>query len=240
MELQNKVALVTGGAVRVGRAISCELLSKGVQLYCHYYQSEKKALELKEQFPEVNLIQKNLGLHHNAQLIIDQIMEEKGKIDILINNAAIFIRTPLGQVSEQLWDMQFNLNLKAGFFLAQEAGKVMQRHGSGKIINIADTSGLSAWPSYIPYSITKSGVINMTKGLARALAPNVQVNAINPGPVYLPDYYTSEQREKAIANTLLKREGKSEDIASAVRFLLEDGDYLTGVILSVDGGRSLS
>jgi len=110
---------------------------------------------------------------------------------------------------------------------------------TGKIINIADTSGLRPWPSYIPYSLTKSGMISLTKGLAKALAPHVQVNCINPGPVLMPETYSKEQINRAIDLTLLNRAGKAEDVAAAVRFILEDGDYITGLILSVDGGRSI-
>jgi pteridine reductase len=131
------------------------------------------------------------------------------------------------------------MNLKSPFFLSQEASKIMVANKSGKIINIADTSGLRPWPSYIPYSLTKSGMINLTKGFAKALAPHIQVNCINPGPVLIPDTYTDEQIAQAIDKTLLKRAGKAEDVSAAVRFLLEDGDYITGVILSVDGGRSI-
>jgi NAD(P)-dependent dehydrogenase (short-subunit alcohol dehydrogenase family) len=115
----------------------------------------------------------------------------------------------------------------------------MVKNKTGKIINIADTSGLRPWPSYIPYSITKSGVISLTRGLAKALAPDIQVNCINPGPVLIPDDYNSAQILQAIEKTLLKRTGTAEDIAHAVRFLLEDGDYITGLVLSVDGGRSI-
>jgi NAD(P)-dependent dehydrogenase (short-subunit alcohol dehydrogenase family) len=240
MKLEGKIALVTGGAVRVGRAISKELLKNGTRLYCHYYRSETQAKKLKAEFPQVQLLKGDLSVHNTGKMLIDQIIKDVGRIDILVNNAAIFIKTPFGEITEEDWDKHFNLNLKAGFFLAQAAGKNMLNIGNGKIINIADTSGLSPWPSYLPYSLAKSGVISMTKGLAKVLAPNVQVNGINPGPVYLPPKFSSAQREKAVARTLLKREGKAQDIANAVRFLIEDGDYITGTILSVDGGRSLS
>ncbi len=239
MKIKGKIALVTGGAVRVGRAISEMLLNNGAQLFCHYYHSEKRAHELKTEFPNVHLLKGDLRDHHTGKKLINQIIDEVGRIDILVNNAAIFIKTPFGSITEDDWDKHFNLNLKAGFFLAQEAGKIMLKKGSGKIINIADTSGLSPWPSYLPYSLTKSGVISMTKGLAKVLAPIVQVNGINPGPVHLPPDFSIEQRQKAIFHTLLKREGKAEDIANTVRFLLEDGDYITGTVISVDGGRSL-
>jgi len=239
MKIESKIALVTGGAIRVGRAISEELLKHGITLYCHYYHSEKEAQELKSEFPQVELLKGNLSVHNTGKKLINQIVDDAGRIDILVNNAAIFIKTPFGKIKEEDWDKHFNLNLKAGFFLAQEAGKSMCKTGSGKIINIADTSGLSPWPSYLPYSLTKSGVISMTKGLAKVLAPKVQVNGINPGPVHLPSDFSSIQREKAISNTLLKREGRAQDIANAVRFLIEDGDYITGTVIAVDGGRSL-
>jgi len=239
MNLKDKVVLVTGGAVRIGRAISSELLKKDVHLFCHYFHSEKEAVELKNEYPQVRLLKGDLSQHNTGRHLINRIVDEAGRIDVLVNSAAIFLRTPFGEITEDNWDKLFSLNLKAGFFLAQEAGKIMLEKGSGKIINIADTSGLSPWPSYIPYSITKSGVISMTKGLARALAPKVQVNGINPGPVLLPSDYTPAQRQQAISQTILKREGRAEDVAFAVRFLLEDGDYITGSVISVDGGRNL-
>jgi NAD(P)-dependent dehydrogenase (short-subunit alcohol dehydrogenase family) len=149
------------------------------------------------------------------------------------------MKTPFGTVTEENWDNLFALNLKPNFFLSQEASKIMMEKQAGKIVNIADTSGLRPWPSYIPYSLTKSGMISLTKGLAIALAPYVQVNCINPGPVLMPDKYSNVQIAQTIEKTLLKRAGQAEDVASAVRFLLEDGDYITGLILSVDGGRSI-
>jgi NAD(P)-dependent dehydrogenase (short-subunit alcohol dehydrogenase family) len=116
----------------------------------------------------------------------------------------------------------------------------MKRHGQGKIINIGDPSGSNPWPAFIPYGITKSGIIAMTKGLAKALAPQVQVNCINPGPVMFPDHYNQEERERALKKTLLKREGSPEDISKTVRFVLEGSDYITGAIINVDGGRSIA
>jgi NAD(P)-dependent dehydrogenase (short-subunit alcohol dehydrogenase family) len=239
MQLRNTVILVTGGAVRIGRAICTELLKTGALIYCHYHQSEAAARDLQEKNPRIRLLPADLTKSGVEKQLIGRILAEEGRIDILVNSAAIFIKTPFGHVGESVWYKMFDLNIKAGFFLAQEAGIKMQIRGSGKIINIADTSGLKSWPSYIPYSMTKSAVINMTKGLAKALAPSVQVNCINPGPVLLPENYSPEQRKKAIERTLLKREGRAEDIAFAVRFLLEDGDYITGASLNVDGGRSI-
>jgi NAD(P)-dependent dehydrogenase (short-subunit alcohol dehydrogenase family) len=239
MEIKNKIALVTGGVVRVGYAISLELLNSNVQLYCHYNSSEEQAQQFKKQYPAIHLIKADLSIYKSAKEVVQYVIDKAGTIDILVNNAAIYLKTPFGEISEEDWERHLNINLKSGFFLAQAAGKIMQKNGRGKIVNIADTSGLSPWPSYIPYSISKSGVISMTKGLAKALAPAVQVNAVNPGPVCLPANYTAEQKQKAVERTLLKREGSAEDVAQVVRFLIEDGDYITGTAISVDGGRSL-
>ena len=243
MILQGKIALVTGGAVRVGRSISKSLSTAGATLFIHFHKSKKAAESLKREIEDkgrsIYLIQGDLTQMESVHTLIDQVISKGGGIHILINNAALFYKTPLGQVSEEEWDRLFTLNLKTAFFCAQYAGVHMKEHGGGKIINIGDPSGERPWSSYIPYGITKAGIISMTKGLARALAPDVQVNCINPGPVMLPEYYTEEERDRAIRRTLLKREGTAEDIASAVRFLLEGSDYITGSIINVDGGRSI-
>ncbi len=240
MHLKNKVILITGGAVRVGRVITLEMVSAGAMVFCHYNKSEQEAEALKISVPDVQLLQGDLRQVSTTKSLINEVVQIAGTIDVLINNAAVFIKTPLGTVTEEVWDTLFSLNLKAGFFLAQEAGRIMAKNKRGKIINIADTSGYRPFPSFIPYALTKSGMISMTKGLAKALAPYVQVNAINPGPVLIPESYTNEERRKAVDKTLLKREGRAEDVAMAVRFLLEDGDYITGNVLAVDGGRNLN
>jgi NAD(P)-dependent dehydrogenase (short-subunit alcohol dehydrogenase family) len=239
LHLKDKVVLITGGAVRVGRAITVELLEAGASVFCHYNRSEGEARELKKEYPLVNLLKGDLRQISTTRYLVKEVIEKAGKIDVLINNAAIFLKTPFGTITEENWDNLFAMNLKPHFFLSQEASKFMITNKSGKIVNIADTSGLRPWPSYIPYSLTKSGMISLTKGLAKALAPDIQVNCINPGPVLMPNSYNEKQISQAIEKTLLNRAGKPKDIAKAVRFLLEDGDYITGLILSVDGGRSI-
>ena len=116
----------------------------------------------------------------------------------------------------------------------------MKEAGFGKIINIGDSAGLKIWPAYLPYSLTKNGIIGMTKGLAKALAPNVLVNCINPGPVLIPDYYSKTDKKNAIDKTLLKRPGTTNDIVQTVKFLIESSDYITGSVINVDGGRSIN
>lgn len=238
MELKEKIVLITGGVVRIGRTIALEMLNNGAQVFCHYFSSEDKAKDLQNQYPQIQILKGDLRNFATAEKLIDQLIEIAGTIDVLINNAGIFYKTPFGEVTEKNWDDLVTLNLKAAFFLSQAAGKIMKNRGTGKIVNIADTCAEHPWPSYIPYSISKGGIITMTKGLAKVLAPEVQVNAISPGPVLLPDEFSQIERNRSIEKTLLKREGKSEDIASTVRFLIEDGDYITGNVIAVDGGRN--
>ncbi|HGY54272.1 MAG TPA: SDR family oxidoreductase [Caldithrix abyssi] len=243
MDIQDKVILVTGGAVRIGRAITLELLKAGGQVFCHYYSSRKAAQNLSNvaaDYPgTLHLYSYDLMKPDAAQKIISQTIKTFGRIDVLINNAAIFFKTPLGSVREEDWDVLHTLNLKQVFFLSQEAGLRMKQQGFGKIINIADAGAESPFPSYIPYSVTKAGVVALTRGLAKALAPEVLVNCISPGPVMLPEDYVTQEKEQALRQTLLKREGSAEDIARTVRFLIEGSDYITGAVIPVDGGRQI-
>jgi len=244
MQIKGKVILVTGGAVRVGRAICTALAKEDVILYCHFNKSRQEAESLRDEIRnsgcKIQLIQGDLSKIIFTKKLIEQIVSEHGRIDVLVNNAALFYKTPFGQVTEQDWDNLFNLNLKAAFFCAQSAGMQMKKQGNGKIINIGDPSGDRPWPGYIPYGLTKAGVISMTKGLAKALAPEVQVNCVNPGPVLIPESYSNDERNQAINRTLLMREGAAEDISATVRFLIEGSDYITGAIINVDGGRSIA
>jgi len=244
MELKGKTVIVTGGAVRIGRSICLEMAEAGATVFCHYFKSNNEAQSLKDEFlsrdKKLNLIQGDLSDTRFAESLVERIYHTSKQIDVLINNAAIIYKTPFGTINETQWDEFFNLNLRGAFFCAQKAGQFMEQNNGGKIINIGDTSGENPWPSFLPYSITKSGIIAMTKGLAKALAPKVQVNCINPGPMMIPEEYSDEEREKAINSTLLRREGTAEDIAKAVRFLIEGTDYITGTILNVDGGRSIN
>lgn len=243
MNLQNKTVLVTGGAVRIGRAISMELSKAGATIFCQYFSSTESARSLKSKIEEkggkIHIYQSDLSKKDGIKKTVDEVIRVFKQVDILINNAALFFKTPLGKVSEEDWDVLHNLNLKAPFFLAQAVSYYMLKQKSGKIINIADSGAETPFPAYLPYSISKAGIINMTKGLAKALAPNIQVNCINPGPVMFPENYSDEERNFSIGQTLLKREGSAEDIAKTVRFLLEGSDYITGAVIPVDGGRQI-
>lgn len=161
-----------------------------------------------------------------------------GGLDILVNSASVFSSATADDATPDHWDAQMNTNARAPFFIAQHAAKLMRRNGAGKIINIADVAGEVIWPGYLPYSVSKAALIAVNRGLAKAYAPEIQVNAIAPGPVLFPEYYSEEQKNSAVERTLLKRPGSPQDIVNAVVFLIEN-DYITGEMIHVDGGRHI-
>jgi pteridine reductase len=244
MDIKNKSVLITGGAVRIGREISLKMAEIGARVFCHYYKSSQAAYTLKEECEKkgfrIHLLQADLTRIKSAESLIQKVIQLAGSIDILINNAAVFYDTPLGTITERQWDRLFNLNLKAAFFCSQKAGQFMQKQGNGKIINIGDVSGEKIWPDYIPYCLTKNALIAMTKGLAKALAPEVLVNCINLGPIMFPENYQEAQKQRALNSTLLKRQGDAKEVAEAVHFLVVNADYVTGTTLNIDGGRSIA
>ncbi|MBD3225328.1 MAG: SDR family oxidoreductase [Caldithrix sp.] len=243
MDLKDKVAIVTGGAVRLGAAITRELAESGVNVMCHFYSSQQAATELKQGLgphgTRVHLFQYDLMRPDAPKAIVTETLRVFSTIDVLINNAALFYRTPLGKVTENDWDTFHNLNLKSAFFLSQEVSQILLKKKQGKIINIGDAGAEAPFPGYIPYSLTKAGIMAMTKGLAKALAPHIQVNCINPGPVLFPEDMSDRDKNYALEQTLLKREGTDTDIARTVRFLLQDSDFITGAVIPVDGGRQI-
>jgi NAD(P)-dependent dehydrogenase (short-subunit alcohol dehydrogenase family) len=243
MHLSGKGVIITGSAVRLGNAISRELAGTGARLFCHYHSSRRQAHILEQELRNLGSVchffQADLTSISQIKKMIEQAYLKLGRIDVLINNAAVFYKTPLGQVSEAEWDSFMNLNLKAPFFLAQEASRFMQQQGGGKIVNIADAGAIRMFPGYLPYSVSKAGVVALTTGLAKALAPNIQVNCVNPGPVLMSEELSESERAFALEQTLLKREGHPDDIARTVRFILEGTDYMTGAVIPVDGGRQI-
>ena len=243
MKLKGKTVLITGGAVRVGRAIALELAEAGADIFCQYHSSSGPAKQLKEEIERKGqkcyLCQSDLTKIDEITKTIDAAIATAGHIDILINNSALFYRTPLAEVTTDDWDTFHDLNLKAAFFMAQKASQYMLKQKSGKIINIGDSAAEAPFPAFLPYSISKAGIIAMTKGLAKALAPDIQVNCVNPGPVMIPDNYSSKEKQFAIDQTLLKREGSGADIARTILFLIEGSDYITGAVIPVDGGRHI-
>jgi NAD(P)-dependent dehydrogenase (short-subunit alcohol dehydrogenase family) len=244
MELKGRVALVTGAGVRLGRAIALELASAGAKLAVHYRASAEEAQAVVEAIRqgggEAETFRLDLAQTQALPELMERVLGRFGRLDALVNNAAIFPRTPFGGVTEADWDRVMAVNLKAPFFLAQAAAAPMQAQGAGKIINLAYISAERPWPGYLPYCISKAGIVALTRGLARALAPAVQVAAVAPGAAQFPEEMPAEEREQLLKAVPLGREGEPSDVARTVRFLIEGSDYITGVVLPVDGGRSVA
>jgi len=244
MQLQDKIALITGSADRVGRAIAMTLAARGADIAIHYHINKEKAVQTQKEIKNLNrkciILQADISRRQDWINMKDLIDKQWGRIDILVNNAAIFYPTPFLEISDDQWNDFMDINLRGAFYGCQIMGKMMMEQKQGKIINIADVSAQNVWPGYIPYCISKAGVIALTKGLSKALAPHVTVNAVSPGTVLLAENYNQEEENYLISRTPLKRVGEAEDIANTVAFLIEGSDFITGEIINVDGGRSLT
>ncbi len=233
--LSGKVALVTGAARRIGRQIAVELARAGARTAIHYGRSAVDAEETVRLAGErARAFQADLRSVAEIRRLVDDVAGAMGRIDFLVNNAACFGRTPFAETTEEEWDLFHEVNLKAVFFLTQAAAA---RMGEGAIVHIADTAGVNLWPGYLAYGASKAGVVALTRGMARALAPRIRVNVVLPGPMLPPEGDGTELLHEAVKKTLLKRSGDPSDIAAAVRFLLAEGTYITGALLPVDGGR---
>lgn len=239
METAGRVAMVTGSGRRVGRAIAVALGAKGMRVVVHYNGSGDGAREtaalIEKAGGQAHVIRGDLRDPATPAQLVDAATKRFGALDVLVNSAAVMVRTPFGEVTAEQWDSMFALNLRAPFLLSQAAAPELGRKG-GAIINIADLAAFESWPAYVPHSITKTGIVQMTRALARVLAPRVRVNAVAPGAVLLPDDWDEASRDHLIATTPLQRLGSAEDVARAVVYLVE-ADYVTGDTLIVDGGR---
>ncbi|SRR6266852_3846921 len=238
--LQGCVALVTGAAKRIGRAVAVRLAAEGADVVIHYNRSKSEAddavAEIKKLGRKSVALQADLCNVAEIKRLFQQTAEQFGRLDVLVNSAANFLHSDLEDTTEKLWDAALDTNLKAPFFCAQAAAPLLkQTHGV--IINFADIGGILAWPGYIPHCASKAGVIMLTKCLAKALAPEVRVNAIAPGTITMSDD-PSEWETDFIRRAPLHRTGTPDDVADAVSFLIHS-TFITGHILVVDGGRAL-
>lgn len=240
MIIDGKVALITGSAKRIGREVALELARRGARIAIHYRSDEDEARDalraVREAGTDGAVFQAELTDNDAIETMFAGIQTEFGGLDILVNSASVFSESTVDQTTSGQWDEQMDTNAKAPFFAAQHAARLMRARGHGKIVNIADVAGEAIWSGYFAYSVSKAALIAVNRGLAKACAPQIQVNAIAPGPVLFPEYYTEEQKDWAIGRTLLKRAGSPQDIVRAVIFLIEN-DYITGELIHVDGGR---
>lgn len=245
MNLKGKTALVTGSAKRVGRVIALALARRGANVAVHYRDSAADAgwtaAEIRRLGVRAEAVQAELSTEGGAAALVARVVELFGGVDVLVNNAAVFFKTPFATVSEADWDRTLAANLKGPFFCAVHAGRrMLEQPEGGAIVSIADWAALRPYTGYLPYCISKAGVIAMTQGLARTLAPKVRVNAVGPGPVMVPADLPPEEAREIMEKTPLRRHGSPEDVAAAVLFLLEGSDYVTGAFLPVDGGRLIA
>jgi pteridine reductase len=172
-----------------------------------------------------------------CERLIDRVVEQFGELDLLVNSAAIMLRTPVGSVTTDEWERMYALNVRAPFFLTQHAAPSL-RAAHGSVVNIADLAAYETWKAYVPHGMTKAAVVQMTRALAHALAPEVRVNGIAPGVVMLPENFDAEQGEHLRSTTPLQHLGTPEDVAQAVLYLAK-AEYVTGEIIRVDGGRHI-
>jgi pteridine reductase len=242
MDLKSKVALVTGAGRRIGRAIALELAAHGATVAVHYRDSHAEAdaavAEIGADGGKAQAFHANLEHVAEIERLVASVLDAFGRIDILVNSASVFAPTPLEKLTERDWDANLDTNLKAPFFLSKFAAAAMRKQGAGKIVNLGDWAGIRPYKDYLPYSVSKSALIGLTKALAKELAPEIQVNCIALGMVMPPENYTTEEVTRLVNRTLTKKIGTPEDIARAVIFFCET-DFATGTTLELEGGRLL-
>ncbi len=240
--LEGMVALVTGGAVRIGRALAVALAGRGARVGVHYGSSADAAAmtvaAIHDLGGHAEAFQTDLRNQERAGDLIEQVAQRMGKLDLLVNSAAIYNPAGLAETTEALWDDHFSVNLKAPFFLARAFASQLGRERTGQIVNIADWRAVRPDPSCLAYSLTKAGIVALTKGLALGLAPNIRVNAIAPGAI-LPPPGRDESYLRQLGDSIpLRRHGSPGDVAAALLYLAT-AQFVTGQVLFVDGGEHL-
>jgi NAD(P)-dependent dehydrogenase (short-subunit alcohol dehydrogenase family) len=242
MELDGKVAIVTGGAVRLGKSLALALAEQGVRLAIHYGSSagpaETVVGEIKAMGSDATVIQANLSQPAETRSIVERAVAHFGQVDILVNSAAIFGAGNWDDTTEANWDRHFAINLKSPFFLSQAFAAQVGRERAGHIVNIADWRGVRPSPDHVAYTLTKAAVIAMTKSMALALAPNIQVNAIAPGLILPPPGQDQSYLERKADQIPAQRVGSPQEIANTLIFLLRS-DFVTGDLIFVTGGEHL-
>jgi pteridine reductase len=235
---------VTGAAKRVGRAIALELGSRGANVVVHYRSSASEAAatvgELEALGVQALSLRADLTRTDEVEALARDAEARTGGVGVLVNSASNYFRVPFDQLNEGVWDTSLDANLKAPFFLSWHIGRAMRARGSGRIVNLVDWAGERPYRDYLPYVVSKAGLICLTKALAKELAPEVLVNAVAPGPVLAPDDMGEKEREAIQRATPLRRFGSPADVARCVRFLAEEADFSTGAVFLVDGGRLIA
>ncbi|HEU5039798.1 MAG TPA: SDR family oxidoreductase [Gemmatimonadales bacterium] len=242
MELAGRVALVTGAGRRLGRAMASALAERGMTLAIHHNASADGAAELRHRIVAAGgraaCFAADLSDPAAARELPRRVAAELGGLDLLVNSAAVMRRIAFEETTPEQYDTILDLNLRSVFFCTQGAAPALRR-ARGKVVNLADLGGLEPWPGFAAHSVSKAGVVMLTKVLARALAPEVTVNAIAPGTVLVPEEYDAAERDRLARTTPLGRLGSPSDAVAALLYLAESADFVTGDVLVVDGGRLL-
>ena len=245
MNLKGKTALVTGAAKRVGREIALGLARRGANIIVHYNSSAQDArrtvAEIKALGVDALAVRADQSKARQVEIAVARALQHFHRIDVLITSAAVYKKTPFDTLTEADWDMHLDANLKGPFLFALEVGRHMKKRKlAGKIVLFADWAAIRPYADYLPYCVSKAGVICLTRSLAKALGPKVQVNAIAPGPILLPPDFTAAETRAVVEATVVKRLGSPQDIVNSVVFLIEGSDFITGHTLLVDGGRLIA
>jgi len=241
--MDNKTILITGAAKRIGAAIARGLHDADMDIIIHYNTSSDAAMALEAELntnrpDSACAICADLLDTNSLDSLISQAFSFNKRFDVLINNASVFYQTPINNISEKQWDEMMGINLKAPMLLAQLAAPYLAEN-NGCIINLTDIHAEHPLKNYPVYSISKTGLVMLTKALAKELGPAIRVNAISPGAILWPETMNDDMKEVILARTILKHQGDVEDIVSAVQYLIENAGYITGQVLTIDGGRTL-
>jgi NAD(P)-dependent dehydrogenase (short-subunit alcohol dehydrogenase family) len=228
----------------LGKAIAIALAKEGYDIVVHYNASGSGAKGTSQAIARLGrqalVVKTDIAKASDVRRMVATVTRRFGRIDLLVNSAAIFVRQNLERTTEKSWSQTLDINLKGTFLVSQAVAPLMKRQGGGRIVNIASLGGLQAWKEHLPYSVSKAGVIMLTKILARELAPTIQVNAIAPGTIILKGEEDPSVSHVSTKTIPLQRYGKPSDITDLVVFLATKGSYITGQIIAVDGGRLIS
>jgi pteridine reductase len=232
--------LITGGTSDIGQAITRNFLKNDWFVHLHYHQSDHEAKTLKDSHPNsIKLHQANLNDSSDCESLAEEVLEDEA-LTVLINNAALFSRNDRNDPPEtESWDRPMNVNARAPWTLSRLLSEQLTRN-DGSIVNLTDAALNRPYSDYLPYFASKGALETLTRGLARALSPEIRVNGVAPGPIDFPDDYSESDRQQVLNKTLLERQGTHEEIAETSFFLAVNASYTTGSILEVDGGRHLN
>lgn len=243
MDIRGCAALVTGGAHRVGRAITLELARAGADVIILYNSSGDAAAETAQEAKALGVdartVQCDVADLGEVQQMAQDVRANFGRLNVLVNSADWFAQHPFPTKSYQVWRRVVDITVHGSFYVSNELAPLLLEQPQAAIVNIVDLSVWHAWPSFTAHAVAKSGLLALTRQMALELAPSVRVNAVAPGHVMPPPQYSDEQLHRRSERTLLKRWGAPEDVAHAVRFLVES-NYMTGEVVRVDGGESIA